>query len=309
MPSPTRARPILLAPAGSPEAAAAALAAGTDALYVGLKGWSRGGGRGELTAAELRGVLVEAARHGRAVQVACNTIPKPVERDFLLERLAEVAAWGVAGVIVNDLGLLAAIRRRLPALPVTASIGCGALSWADAAFYEAAGAACLVFPAVLGPEEVAAIRRRTRLQIEVMVHMVEEFVLLGRCLMPSYLRLHPQPLPDAPGDGQRLLGSMKRGGAGVCSRVCQQPWRLEKDGEIWGDGIFPSRQLSRLADLPAYLEAGVDVFKLQGRSLPAEAVFALTRRYREGLDAALRGEPPVAAAPAPLPAHWTAVGR
>lgn len=308
MPTPTLARPILLAPAGSPEAAAAALAAGADALYVGLKGWSRGGGRGELTAGELKGVLAEAARDGRAVQVACNTIPKPAERAFLIERVAEVATWGVAGVIVNDVGLLTAIHRRLPALPVTASIGSGALSWADAAFYEAAGASCLVFPAVLEPEEVAVIRRVTRLQIEVMVHMVEEFILLGRCLMPSYLRLQPRPLPDAPGDGQRLLGSMKRGGAGVCSKVCQQPWRLEKDGETWGEAIFPGRQLSRLADLPAYLAAGVDVVKLQGRSLPAEAVFALTRRYREGLDTALSGDP-VAAAPAPLPAHWTAVGR
>jgi putative protease len=308
MPSIASARPILLAPAGSPEAAAAALAAGADALYVGLKGWSRGGGRGELTASELRGVLAEAARHGRAVQVACNTIPKPAERAFLLERVAEITTWGVAGVIVNDLGLLAAIRRRLPDLPVTASIGTGALSGADGAFYEAAGASCLVFPAVLEPDEIALIRRRTRLQIEVMIHMVEEFILLGRCLMPSYLRLQPQPLPDAPGDGQRLLGSMKRGGAGICSKVCQHPWRLERDGVVWDEGVFPSRQLSRLADLPAYLAAGVDVFKLQGRSLPAEAVFDLTRRYRGGLDRALRGEP-VAAAPASLPARWTAVGR
>ncbi|HEU5394825.1 MAG TPA: peptidase U32 family protein [Candidatus Methylomirabilis sp.] len=308
MRTPTLSPPILLAPAGSPEAAAAALAAGADAVYVGLKGWSRGGGRGELTPEELRGVLAEAARHGRTVQVACNTIPKPAERAFLLERVEEVATWGVAGVIVNDVGLLTAIRRRLPALPVTASIGCGALSWADAAFYEAAGASCLVFPAVLEPEEVAVIRRHARLQIEVMIHMVEEFILLGRCLMPSYLRLQPRAHPDAPGDGRRLLGSMKRGGVGICPRVCQQPWRLEKDGEVWGDGIFPGRQLSRLADLPAYLAAGVDVLKLQGRSLPAEAVYALTRRYREGLDAALRGDP-VAAAPAPLPAHWTAVGR
>ena len=44
---------ILLAPAGSPEAVHAALDAGADAVYVGLKGWSRGGGRAELTWEEL----------------------------------------------------------------------------------------------------------------------------------------------------------------------------------------------------------------------------------------------------------------
>ena len=50
-------RPILLAPAGSPPAAMAALQAGADAVYVGLKGWSRGGAKGELTSAELLDVL------------------------------------------------------------------------------------------------------------------------------------------------------------------------------------------------------------------------------------------------------------
>ena len=31
--------------------------------------------------------------------------------------------------------------------------------------------------------------------VEIMVHMVEEFVLLGKCWMPSYVHLKPSPLP------------------------------------------------------------------------------------------------------------------
>jgi len=37
----------LLAPAGSPEALRALLDEGADAVYVGLKGWGRGGAPGE----------------------------------------------------------------------------------------------------------------------------------------------------------------------------------------------------------------------------------------------------------------------
>ena len=44
---------LLLAPGGSPEAVAAALGAGADAVYVGLRGWSRGGARSELEWPEL----------------------------------------------------------------------------------------------------------------------------------------------------------------------------------------------------------------------------------------------------------------
>ena len=56
--------PVLLAPAGSREAVAAALDAGADAVYVGLKGWSRGGARRELDWDELAAAQREA-RIGR----------------------------------------------------------------------------------------------------------------------------------------------------------------------------------------------------------------------------------------------------
>src|SRR6266511_5834707 len=71
---------ILLAPAGSPEAVHAALEAGADAVYVGLKGWSRGGARGELDRDELGRAVRRAAERGAELQLALNTIPKPPER-------------------------------------------------------------------------------------------------------------------------------------------------------------------------------------------------------------------------------------
>ena len=44
---------MLLAPAGNLEAAKQAFQAGADAVYVGLKGWSRGGARGEFDRGQL----------------------------------------------------------------------------------------------------------------------------------------------------------------------------------------------------------------------------------------------------------------
>jgi collagenase-like PrtC family protease len=61
--------------------------------------------------------------------------------------------------------------------------------------------------------------------------------------------------------------------------------------------------------VPAYVGAGVEVLKIQGRSLPAETLGALVARYREALDAAAAGRP-AEPGPAPeLPATWTVVGR
>jgi putative protease len=300
---------MLLAPAGSAQAARASLEAGADAIYVGLKGWSRGGARGELTPAELQEVLNLARQTGAAVQLALNTIPREQEIDFLLGRLRLLQEWGLSGIILNDPGLLARVHRRYPDLPLTASIGCGAINAADVALLEEIGASCIVLPGTLDPEEVAQIRPHVKAQIEVMIHMVDEFHQLGKCWMPSYYRTNPGPMPEMPADGERLTGSIKRGGAGVCFKVCQHPWSLYRNGTCVDQRMLPARQVSRAADVGAYLEAGVDVIKLQGRSLPAELLFALVRRFRTAIDRARNGRQVCELPPFELPPQWVVVGR
>jgi putative protease len=313
--------PVLLAPAGTLEAVRAALGAGADAVYVGLEGWSRGGARRELGWDELVAAQREVASGGRSLQVALNTIPKPEERARLFERVPALLDLGIRDVIVNDVGILAALRQRFEDLRLTASIGCGAQTVADVAFFRDLGANAVVLPGTVSPAEMREIRTVRGISVEIMVHMVEEFVLLGKCWMPSYVHLKPSPLPAAfaskAGTGEtpegalrglRQTGSMKRGGVGACFRICQQPWELFAAGRRVDTRLFPSRQISRIADVEAYAEAGADVLKLQGRSLPVELLAPLVRRYREAIDARTipdAFEPP----PATLPAAWAVVGR
>lgn len=312
----------MLAPAGSPEGVLAALDAGADAVYVGLKGWSRGGGRWELTWEELVVAQQRAASAGRELQVALNIVPKPYERSQLFARLPALLDLGIRSVIVNDIGILSALRRRFPALRLTASIGCGAQTAADAAFFRELGAAAVVLPGTIGPTEARQIAAVRGIAVEVMIHMVEEFILLGKCWMPSYVHLKPSPLsssfasegmgdgamPEGALRGLRQTGSMKRGGVGACFKICQQPWELFDGGRRVDARLFPSRQISRIAEVTAYAQASVNVLKLQGRSLPPEILARLVGRYREALDA--RSDPGATEAErAALPASWTVVGR
>ncbi len=303
--------PLLLAPAGSPETVRAALDAGADAVYVGLKGWSRGGARGELDWDELVAAQREVESAGRKLHVAINTIPKPQERAQLFERIPALLDQGIEDIIVNDVGILTALRRRFPKLRLTASIGCGAQTVADVAFFRDIGAHAVVLPGTVGPAEMREIRTVQGISVEIMIHMVEEFILLGKCSMPSYVHLKPSPLPvaaempEGANRGMRQTGSMKRGGVGVCFKICQQPWELFLGEERVDSRFFPSRQISRLAGVGAYAEAGVDVLKLQGRSLPVDLLASLVRRYREAIDAPMA---PVAES-AVLPAAWAVVGR
>jgi putative protease len=314
--------PILLAPAGNPEAVRAALGAGADAVYVGLEGWSRGGARRELDWHELVAAQREVASAGRSLHVALNTIPKPEERARLFESIPALLDLGIRDVIVNDVGILAALKQRFESLRLTASIGCGAQTVADVAFFRDLGAHAVVLPGTVSPAEMREIRTVRGISVEIMVHMVEEFVLLGKCWMPSYVHLKPSPLPaifpseaagagDAPEGalrGLRQTGSMKRGGVGACFRICQQPWELYASGRRVDARLFPGRQISRIAEVKAYAEAGVDVLKLQGRSLPVKLLAPLVRRYREAIDA--RTAPAAdEVRSAALPATWAVVGR
>ena len=296
---------ILLAPAGSPEALAVALDAGADAVYVGLRGWSRGGARGEFDWEELAEATRRAHRHGAEIQVALNTIPRPREREALFGQVPRLLDLGVRTLIVNDFGILATLHRRFPELRLTASIGCGAQNPADVAFFAAIGAGAVVLPGTVGPEEAAACCQVPGITVEIMLHMVEEFVLLGKCWMPSYVRLKPTAMSD----GVRQTGSMKRGGVGACYRICQEPWELTDGDGHRESQLLPSRQVSRLRDVPGYLAAGVGILKLQGRSLPPPLLRPLVERYRHAIDAARAGEALRNIQEPELPPSWTVVGR
>jgi len=300
---------ILLAPAGSPRAVEAALEAGADAVYVGLQGWSRGGARGELGSEQLADAVRRAAGQGAEIQVALNTIPKPPERAALEAEIPRLVALGIRTLIVNDIGILVSLRRRFPQLSLTASVGCGAQTAADVAFFREIGADAVVLPGTVGPDQAAECTAAGGITVEVMLHMVEEFVLLGRCGMPSYVHLKPTAMPGALAAGMRQTGSMKRGGVGTCFRICQEPWELTDRHGHREQQFFPSRQLSRLGDVPAYLAAGVGALKLQGRSLPPESLRPLVARYRLALDEAGAGAPVPAWSELALPTSWTAVGR
>jgi putative protease len=299
----------LLAPAGSPEALESALEAGADAVYVGLKGWSRGGARGELDWTELATAVARARAGGAEIQVALNTIPRPPERAALFATIPRLVELGVRTLIVNDAGILAALHQASPGLALTASIGCGARTPADVAFFADIGAAAVVLPGTVGPDAAAACCRVGGITVEVMLHMVDEFVQLGKCAMPSYVHLRPTALAPGLPDAMRQTGSMKRGGVGACFRICQHPWELTTSDGHRASTSYPSRQLSRLGDVAGYVDAGVGVLKLQGRSLPPPLLGPLVAAYRRAIDAATAGRAALASPPAVLPPQWTVVGR
>jgi len=252
--------PILLAPAGSLHAVEAALSAGADAVYVGVRSLSRGGRTG--LPLEAVGTAVSLCRRaGARLHAAVNAIPVSGDLPVLLSSLRRLRDEGIDEVILNDPGVISLVRRELPDLPICASVGLSILNPEDARAYRELGADAVVLPSAVRPEEIPALRRASALRIEVFAYCRPEFLLHGKCGLTGYA-------VEGTGGG---TASAKRGGS--CRLVCRNL-------------PVPCDAHSLEDELPVWIEAGVDVFKIEGRERTPAAVAALVARFRERLDAA-----------------------
>jgi putative protease len=257
-------QPLLLAPAGSsPRAVDAALSAGADAVYVGVRGLARGGRTG-IPMEEVGRAAARCRAAGARLHAAVNAVPASGDVPAFLSALARLAQEGVSEVILNDPGLIALVRRELPVLPICASVGLSVVSPQDAAACRDLGAESVVLPCAVRREEIPAIKRLSGLRIEVFAWCRAEFLLHGRCGLTGYV---------AEGaDGGAV--SAKRGGG--CRLVCRAL-------------PVPREPRSLEDELPEWIRAGADVFKIEGRELTPGSIEELVGRFRKKLDAALAG--------------------
>ncbi len=264
--------PELLAPAGSLAAMQRVLDAGADAVYAGCRGWSRDGERHALAAGEFREAAAMCRERGSPLHAALNTVPAAAEIPSFLDTVNGLRENGISAVILSDPGVISLVRRVVPSLRITASVGISALNPPEARFYRDAGADTIVLPTALTPGEIPAIKSGSGLRVEVFVHCRPEILLQGKCALPGYAR-EGRVSPERP----RMAGSGSPSSAkrsGKCHLVCR--------------AIPLSREEHSIEDeLAPWIAAGVDGFKVQGRELSPDRLFALISRIRAKLDAAL----------------------
>ena len=252
--------PILLAPAGSLPAVEAALSAGADAVYIGVRSLSRGGRTGLSPEAAVAAVSA-CRRAGARLHAAINAIPSFRELPAFLASLHRLRNAGIDEVILNDPGVIALARREIPDWPICASVGLSVFNPEDARAYRDLGVDAVVLPSAIRPEEIPPIKKASGLRIEVFAYCRPEFLLHGKCGLTGYVS-------EGNGSG---TASAKRGGS--CRRVCRTL-------------PVPAAAHSLEGELPVWISAGADVFKIEGRELSPPAVAALVTRFRRKLDAA-----------------------
>ncbi|HEV7559865.1 MAG TPA: peptidase U32 family protein, partial [Kofleriaceae bacterium] len=116
------ARPEILAPAGDRDALAAALAAGADAVYLGLDdGFNARARAVNFPSDGLAEIVAWVHRAGARVYVTVNTLVFEPELPIVEELLRRIAAAGVDAIIVQDPAVARIAGALCPELEIHAS--------------------------------------------------------------------------------------------------------------------------------------------------------------------------------------------
>jgi putative protease len=270
-----RTTPEILAPAGSRRSFLAALAAGADAVYCGLKQYSARMAAKNFTAGELAALTELAHDRSARVYVTLNTLIKPDELEPAAASLAAVARQIRAdAIIVQDLGVVELARQAGFAGEIHLSTLAN-VSFASAVATAAElGAHRIVLPRELSIDEIRTMADvcPAGFGLEVFVHGALCYGVSGRCYWSSYL-------------------GGKSGLRGRCVQPCRRRYRQE------------GRQRRYFSCLDLSLDVLVKVlktvprvraWKIEGRKKGPHYVYHTVEAYRllrdEGTDPAAKKE-------------------
>ncbi len=265
----TQRKTELLAPAGNMEAFRGALNAGADAVYLAGRQFGARAYAGNFTEEELQDALQRAHLFGVRIYLTVNTLTRQEELADLTAFVCRMYEAGLDGVIVQDLGVAACIRKACPGLELHASTQMSVTGAEAVRFLKRQGFVRVVPARELSLSEIKALKKEG-LEIESFIHGAMCYSYSGKCLLSSFL-------------------GGRSGNRGRCAGPCRLPYEaLEEGGIALGKGemCYPlsMKDMCALPILPKLMDAGIDSFKIEGRMKKPEYVAGTTAIYRKYID-------------------------
>jgi len=272
-------RPEVLAPAGDEACLKAAVDAGADAVYFGIKGHNARARAANFDTADLPHIMKTLHASGVRGYVPMNILTFDHELDAAAAAIRACDDAGVDALIVQDLGVVSLAREIAPALPVHASTQMTCTDAASVAFAASLGCTRVVLARELSLDDIAAIRAASSIELEVFVHGALCVSYSGQCLTSEAI-------------GGRSANR------GACAQACRLPYDLVVDGAVRALGdvayLLSPQDLAAASVVPRLAEIGVSCLKIEGRLKGPEYVAATTRLYRDAVDRAGGATPPKA---------------
>ena len=274
----------IMAPVGSRESLAAAIQAKADSIYFGIENLNmRAHSANTFTVDDLKEIAATCDAHVMKSYLTVNTIIYDEDLE-LMRRICDAAhEAGISAVIAADVAVMDYCNRISQEVHLSTQLN---ISNIEALRFYARFADVVVLARELNLEQVREIHRHIveenicgpggqQVRIEMFCHGALCMAVSGKC----YLSLH------------ELNSSANRG---ACTQICRRAYTVrDRDSNIELDVenkyIMSPKDLKTIHFMDRMIEAGVRVFKIEGRARGPEYVRIVAECYKQAIAACLDG--------------------
>lgn len=274
----------VMAPVGSWESLRAAIDAGADAVYFGIQGLNmRSRSANNFTVDNLHEIVGLCESEGVKTYLTVNTIIYDGDMDKLHAIIDAAREARVSAIIASDIAAILYARSVGVEVHISTQVN---VTNIEAVKFYARWADVMVLARELSLEQVAAIHRAIvdegirgprgeLVRIEMFCHGALCMAVSGKC----YLSLH------------EMNSSANRG---ACTQICRRGYTVRDretgdELEIDNKYIMSPKDLKTIHFLNKMIDAGVRVFKIEGRARGAEYVRIAVECYNEAINAVIDG--------------------
>lgn len=248
----------IVAPAGNMERFYAAVKAGAQEIYMGLKGFGARRNAENFTLEEFKEAIDYAHKRGVKIFLTLNTIMMEREMEFLYQNLKVLYEYGLDAVIVQDLGYFKYMKENFPEMEYHGSTQMTVGNHYEAEYLRKLGFTRVVLPREMTFEEIKKIRENTSIELEVFVSGALCICYSGNCYMSSF------------------IGS-RSGNRGMCAQPCRK--KYENSSGEKGYLLSPKDQLLGFEEIKKLKEIGIESIKVEGRMKDPNYVFETVSYY------------------------------
>ena len=271
-------KPELLAPAGSFEKAKIAFLYGADAIYCGTSSLSLRS-RAAINDDDLFKTIEYAHSLGKKIYVAMNIYAFDTDYEEVISMCKKLEQIKPDGIIAADPGVISAILKYAPSVPVNVSTQANLVSLESCKFWYNQGCKRMIMARELSKDQIKYIieNKPEGMEIEIFIHGAICFSYSGRCFLSDF-----------------LCG--RSANYGSCAQSCRWTYDVyleerNNPGNLMpvemdehGTSILSSKDLCLINELPEIIEMGVDSLKIEGRLKTEYYIASIVSIYRAAID-------------------------
>jgi len=274
----------IMAPVGSRESLMAAIQAGADSVYFGIGQLNmRSHSANHFTIDDLHDIAQTCKVHGIKSYLTVNTVIYDGDIATMHTIIDAAKAANITAVIASDVAVMMYCSEVGVEVHLSTQLN---ISNIDALKFYARFADVVVLARELNMNQVEEIYRQIKeqdirgprgelIRIEMFCHGALCMAVSGKC----YMSLH-----DANRSANR----------GECVQICRRSYTVTDNEtgnqlEIDNQYIMSPKDLKTVRFIDRMMQAGVRVFKIEGRARGPEYVYTVVRCYKEALASVLNG--------------------